>query len=58
MVEFVASEVKYVEVGEPIGIAPLPKPIATVKFDVRSPGVYKVEVRQNGSWFAVREESK
>ena len=55
MVEFVSDEVKYVKVGEPVGIAPLSKSIATVKFDVRSPGIYKVEVRQDGSWIAVKD---
>ena len=55
MAEYICGEVKYVKVGEPVGIAPLSKSIATVKFDVRSPGIYKVEVRQDGSWIAVRD---
>lgn len=55
MAEFVGGDIKYVEVGEVIGIAPLPEPIATVKFDVRNPGVYRVEVTKDGSWTAVRE---
>ena len=58
MAEFVGSEVKYVKIGEPVEISPIPKPIATVKFDVRSPGIYKVEVRQDGSWIAVREKGE
>ena len=28
----------------------LPEPIATVKFDAKFPGTYKVEVQPNGSW--------
>ena len=28
----------------------LPEPIATVKFDVKFPGTYKVKVQPNGSW--------
>lgn len=55
MAEFVGGDIKYVEVGEVIGIAPLPEPITTVKFDVRNPGVYRVEVTKDGSWTAVRE---
>ena len=55
MAEYVSSEVKYVKIGESVGMTPLSKSIATVKFDVRSPGVYKVEVRQDGSWIAVRD---
>ena len=54
MAEFINSEIKYVALGEATGVT-LPPPIATVKFDVRIPGRFTIDVNEDGSWTYVRE---
>lgn len=54
MAEFINSEIKYVALGEVTGVT-LPPPIATVKFDVRIPGRFTIDVNEDGSWTYVRE---
>lgn len=48
------KDARSIKLGEIVGIA-LPKPIATVMFDVRFPGTYRVDVQEDGSWIMVRE---
>ncbi len=54
MIKFINNGIKYIKTGEPVGIT-LPDPIATVKFDVRIPGRFTIDVNEDGSWTCVRE---
>lgn len=49
MDEYVGGKPVVVEKGDKLDMT-LPKPIATVKFDAYSAGVYIVEVDENGNW--------
>ena len=49
MAEYVGEIPKVIERGEKLNIA-LATPIATVKFDAYSAGVYIIEVAKNGNW--------
>ena len=53
-IKFINSGIKSIKPGEDTGIM-LPPPIATVKFDVRIPGRFIVDVKCDGSWTCVRE---
>ena len=55
MAEFINSEIKYIKPEEETGIT-LPPPIATVKFDVRIPGRFIVDVKGDGSWTMDRDQ--
>lgn len=54
MAEFINSEIKYIKPEEDTGIM-LQPPIATVKFDVRIPGRFTIDVNEDGSWTCVAD---
>ena len=49
MAEYVGEKPVVIRKGDKLDMT-LPKPIATVKFDAYSAGVYIVEVAKNGNW--------